>query len=251
MKKKLCLITFLIFFSSTLPSQALEITEVFPNPKGKDQGVEYIEIFNNTNQSISLKGYKIGNSKKYKLPETTMPPYSYFSTTSVPVKNSKNFIELISPTKKIVDTISYDNVIEDLSYSKSKNGWQWTTPTKNKKNIETKKIISENFQIISPNQIKIDQTTLTFSPPLTSALLNTIFSNSTEISATFTDSHELLEIKQESKKPIPSKTTSKDLSQLCYPIPFLLILLIHFKSAPSCSSRYKGSEQIEHESSHL
>lgn len=108
-------------------SQMLEITEVFPNPKGKDQDKEWLEIYNKGNQSVNLANWKI-NKKSIKNLVITPNGYIAINTT---LKNTDAQIQLKDFNGKIIDQISYKEAKENFSYSKLGDNWYWTNPTKN------------------------------------------------------------------------------------------------------------------------
>lgn len=108
-------------------SQMLEITEVFPNPKGKDQGNEWLEIYNKGNKSVNLENWKI-NKKSIK--NLVIAPNGYVSVNTT-LKNTDAQIQLKDFNGKIIDQISYKEAKENFSYSKLGENWYWTNPTKN------------------------------------------------------------------------------------------------------------------------
>ena len=55
--KKILLI--FIYIASVTQTQALQISEVMSNPTGDDSGREWIEVYNNTQESVDLTGLTI------------------------------------------------------------------------------------------------------------------------------------------------------------------------------------------------
>lgn len=131
-------------------SNSLEITEIFPNPKGKDQGKEWVEIYNAGDLEINLGNWQIGNKRIKKLHIEK----GEYAIINMPLKNSKNTIQLKDFNGQIIDEISYSETKEDLSYSKIGKNWYWTKETPGKKNNEIEifegKIISLSENINSP-----------------------------------------------------------------------------------------------------
>lgn len=111
-------------------SDYIEITEIFPNPKGKDQGNEWLEIYNKGNQSVNLKNWKI-NKKSIK--NLVIAPNGY-ATINTALKNTNAKIQLKDFNGKIIDQIGYKEAKENSSYSKLGENWYWTSPTKNAPN---------------------------------------------------------------------------------------------------------------------
>lgn len=131
-----------------------EINEILPNPSGKDNDKEWIELKNPTNQEINLKDWKIQTNiktQKYEvLPEMILPPQS---EASIPIKslpNTENTIKLLDPSEQVHQTVSYQKAPEDKSFSKSttidletnntEENWDWSEPTPNQQNNNYLKI---------------------------------------------------------------------------------------------------------------
>ena len=139
-------------------STQIKITEVFPNPKGKDTGKEWLELYNSGNQDINLGNWKISQTK---LNSDTTKPKNITLSDQLTIKaknylildnsqlkslsNQQNKIELTDYTGKIIDSITYEKTTENLSLSKisiknsenknsSKQALTWTKPTKNHPN---------------------------------------------------------------------------------------------------------------------
>lgn len=151
------------------------ITEVFPNPLGKDKNNEWIELYNSKNKNINLENWQIANNKTSKpLSQIIIPQKSFFilekENLKIPLKNTNDQIKLFNPQKKLIDQVKYDNVKEGLSFSKiiikgkNKNIWKWANPTKKTMNTILYEIKGEiyskpennTFYIIAENKkIKI------------------------------------------------------------------------------------------------
>ncbi len=130
-------------------SNHLSISEVFPNPKGKDIGKEWIELFNQENRDINLGNWSlnINNPIKNTKPKTIkfndktiIKAKSYLiidaSNYKFSILNSNCKIELKNFVGEIIDKIKYENSEENLSLSRIKISGQnktlttWTAPTK-------------------------------------------------------------------------------------------------------------------------
>ncbi|MFA6917540.1 MAG: lamin tail domain-containing protein [Candidatus Gracilibacteria bacterium] len=144
----------------------LLITEIMPNPKGADKGQEWVELYNTTEQRISLSNWKLNNGKVFSIPDgLSILPKGYFilqdSNLKITLKNSNSTIFLINPNDTSVQEISYQKTTEDQSYSminiktqsSTKHSWEWTTPTKGENN-QTIYLITG--KITTPPQIEKD-----------------------------------------------------------------------------------------------
>lgn len=134
-------------------SEHIEITEVFPNPKGKDQGKEWLELHNTGTTSVNLQNWKI-NKKSIK--DLIINPGQYL-TINVTLKNTDAQIELKDFNGKIIDHINYTESKEGFSYSKLEKKWYWTNSSKNSANPEI-----ETFEAKIISQIKISDKILKF-----------------------------------------------------------------------------------------
>ncbi len=154
-KKMLCTIIIVVvnlflLRHTAVANNFLQITELFPNPIGRDTGKEWIELFNNSNKTINLKGWKIkSSSKKTAVKDIDIKSKSYL-TIPIQLKNTSNSVEISDPTGKIISQVKYDEAQEGLSFSNTKTKWLWTKPTKgvaNQKIIELKGNITTTPQI--------------------------------------------------------------------------------------------------------
>lgn len=105
------------------------ITEIFPNPKGKDDGLEWIEIFNPHAQDIDLSKWQITtSSKKIPLPASLKAKEYYLlgKSNKITLKNTIETLQLIDPNKKIHQEVSYQKAPEDHSYNLIKDEWLWS-----------------------------------------------------------------------------------------------------------------------------
>ncbi|MBD3270001.1 hypothetical protein GF376_00580 [Candidatus Peregrinibacteria bacterium] len=141
-------------------SKNIFITEVFPNPKGKDQNKEWIEIFNHDTKAVNLNNWKISNSKSEQLLNITLEPNQnhLIKIKDLSLKNTSDKIELLDYNNQLIDSISYQNPKEALSYSKltidGKTEWKWYDPSPKIINpilssIEAEIIEKPNFENIN------------------------------------------------------------------------------------------------------
>lgn len=152
-------------FQNGTINNKIQISEIFPNPKGKDANNEWIELYNPTDEKTNLGNWRIiqhatksrseiqsGTAKTSKpktliLPDTlTIPPKSYFTLSNqnlkFTLKNQNNLIELKDFNNNTIDAVKYDKSMENLSFAKiaiikkdkTKIIQKWTKPSKNSKN---------------------------------------------------------------------------------------------------------------------
>jgi len=110
---------------------SINFNEIYPNPPGKDDGQEWIEVYNNGSENVSLKNWRISNkSKKGPLisddiiikPQTlSIIPARFLPTLG----NSQEVLKLLDPNEQVVDQVSYDTAPEAQSYSLINGEWQW------------------------------------------------------------------------------------------------------------------------------
>ena len=97
------------------PSRVL-ISRLLPNPKGSDKTGEWIEIQNQSDASVQLKGWKLKNTtgwaKSYKIPDLTLKPRQShrFSSaeTGINLRNKDgDGLQLFDDRKKLIDELKW------------------------------------------------------------------------------------------------------------------------------------------------
>ncbi len=138
----------------------IEINEILPNPSGKDEGEEWLEIINHSDTNIDLKNWRIGNkSKKGSFLEETIIKAGGIYTISgkyLPtLGNTDDTISIYNSSGQIVDTISYSDAPENKSYSRFSSGWGWSEPSRNlpnkPSNLSNKKVSASSVLGVSTN----------------------------------------------------------------------------------------------------
>lgn len=124
----------------------LQITEILPNPEGKDGTAEFIELTNFSDATIDLMNYTLDDSengsKSYKIQTQITPSQSitfYKSETKISLNNTNDEARLFSPNGELIDKIAYTKTTEGKSLSKikilsekgEKSATLWTTPSPN------------------------------------------------------------------------------------------------------------------------
>lgn len=130
---------------------SLLLNEIFPNPAGRDDGQEWVEIYNPNDFPVNTKNYILDDytdegSSPMKLKEVEVMPKSYYLIydPSVNLNNSNEEIQLLDPNGNLLDKIFFAKSFEGQSFARMKNQWLWTTfPTPNFEN----EIISEELEI--------------------------------------------------------------------------------------------------------
>jgi hypothetical protein len=123
------------------PKSKVTIVNILPNPKGKDSGLEYITLKNETKKKLNLKDWIIATDTKnlynHKIngnlvlkPGQTIQVTRKISAFSL--NNKKAKIELRYPDGKTASKVSYDKkteaVAEDEIYTKESGQWAWVAP---------------------------------------------------------------------------------------------------------------------------
>ncbi|HRH33093.1 MAG TPA: lamin tail domain-containing protein [bacterium] len=120
----------------------ININEIFPNPTGKDDGQEWVEIINSGNKNLDLKNWHLGNKTKkgIALESIVIKPQALYTISGrfLPtLGNSEDTISLFNPLGTKIDTIIYGKAPENKSYSYVNGEWQWSEPSRNKPNISS------------------------------------------------------------------------------------------------------------------
>ncbi|MBM4177300.1 lamin tail domain-containing protein [Candidatus Gribaldobacteria bacterium] len=176
--KKICLV--LAFFwlgYCGAEKPAVIITEILPNPIGKDSEGEFIELFNQSESAIDLKGWTLVDeqSKTFLFKDNfLLPPQSFafltIQQTKINLNNDKDVIVLFNEKQERVDSVAYEKSQEGLSYSKNKDKWQWADPTPGKANLFP--LAPTNQTNNQPAKQKENQTTSQPAPSLQKVALN-------------------------------------------------------------------------------
>lgn len=130
----------------------IEITELLPNPKGVDKNVEWIELYNPTENDTDLTNWQFKiNEKTETIEDIIIKANSY---TKIDIKsalpNTNAEIILQDYSEKDISKVEYEKATEDQSLAKINNEWQWTkSPTPGEQNPLIKEI---NGTITSVNQ---------------------------------------------------------------------------------------------------
>ncbi len=120
--------------------QNVRINEFLPDPEGRDDEGEWIEVFNNSGQAVNLNGWQLDDetgkgSNSYKIPETVIKPLGYvvfpYKQTKITLNNDMGEINLIVPNGQLRQKVAYVKAPTGESYNYFNDGWRWckiTTP---------------------------------------------------------------------------------------------------------------------------
>lgn len=112
------------------------ITEVLPSPLGPDAEEEWIELYNENAQDTDISLWQItdtvGASKTYTFPEKTIIKGKgflilYRPKSKITLNNQGDTLNLIQPDGNIIDTVAFEKATRDWSYSRTVNGWKWSS----------------------------------------------------------------------------------------------------------------------------
>ncbi len=116
-------------------SNDIVISEIMPNPYGIDSEGEFIELYNQGEKDVDLRGWRIGDntSKRYELKgeDTLIKAREYYvvhrSSSAIAFNNSSDSAKLYQPLRdEAFIEIEYQDVIEGWSYVNDQNNWFWT-----------------------------------------------------------------------------------------------------------------------------
>ncbi|MFV0535732.1 MAG: lamin tail domain-containing protein, partial [Cumulibacter sp.] len=129
-----------------LESSKIEITELMPNPSGKDIGKEFIELHNPNSKSINLQGYVLqAKNTQYVLPDQEIKSGDYWliddlmSGITLPNSNGVELILLAASGAEVSRSATYQDAPDDQSWALVDSSWQWSSqPTPDKANLASK-----------------------------------------------------------------------------------------------------------------
>ncbi len=141
---------------NNVSKDSIIISELLPNPASpiSDATGEFIELFNTTDQTISLQGYKLltgsnlNHSYVFKAQQINPSEYKalYSNDTHATLANSGGKVQLQSPDGTVInETLAYPSSPDGQSWAWDGATWIWTaTPTPNAQNaIFSPLVVSE------------------------------------------------------------------------------------------------------------
>lgn len=127
---------------SNLVSGKIIISEILPDPVGKDSDLEWIELQNISDSPIDLSGWILDKKTQYQIPEATILGPGQFlvlkrTETKISLSNDGDSLDLYFPDGTLADSVAYPKAPQGQSYAKLPDGiWQWTlNPTPGAPNV--------------------------------------------------------------------------------------------------------------------
>lgn len=142
------------------------INEFLPNPSGKDEEEEWVEIYNNSDATADISDWQLDDaasgSKPFVFPKNTLiAPKSYIvlsrQITGIALNNDKDSVRLLLPEGVVFQEINYENPPQGKSSAKTEEGFVWSESTPGTPNISAV-VIAENEKIIYQNPVKSEIT---------------------------------------------------------------------------------------------
>ncbi len=113
---------------------------------------DWIELYNNTNKTINLKGFYLSNDwenlKKWRFPSVKLKSHSYLIIwadgkdvklkalhTNFKLSKKSSFVILSDKDANVIDSIAYPKQSYDISYGRGENGYFFMYPSPKKKNL--------------------------------------------------------------------------------------------------------------------
>jgi competence ComEA-like helix-hairpin-helix protein len=122
--------------SPAIYQSGVYINEILPNPEGRDEVNEWIEIYNSNDFDINLSCWKLrdteGSVKTYTFPADTKILANGFLVfkrpdTKIVLNNDKDGLELMNPSGKIVDFLEYKESQLGQSFNRTDSDWKWSS----------------------------------------------------------------------------------------------------------------------------
>lgn len=121
-------------------ADGLILSEIFPDPAGRDnqaENFEWVEIYNDSDREVDLRGWCLDDvrgkgSKEFCFPQSTLiAPRSYRvlanSESGLALNNAEEEMNLLWPDKRVVDSVAYAKAKEGCSYGLDREGdWEWS-----------------------------------------------------------------------------------------------------------------------------
>lgn len=136
--------------------KSLVISEFIPNPQGRDEENEWIELYNDSDQTVEISGWQLKSESK----SFTFPDQSFISpkqflvlpvlVTRITLGNKDGILELYYPNGVIAQKIEYLDTKEGWSIAKFKDEYLWTNnPTPGFQNKESSELPADKTSTTS------------------------------------------------------------------------------------------------------
>jgi hypothetical protein len=128
------------------------INEFLPNPYGKDNSLnEWIELYNDSNKSLNLNGFKIFSQNKYFLIKNKyISPKSFLvlsrKETGLVLNNNNGELKFFDPNGKLIQDVKFfGSAPENQSFSRFNDKFFFTIPTPGKENILINQVLISDY----------------------------------------------------------------------------------------------------------
>ncbi len=118
--------------TTTVDYSGLKLNEFLPDPVGDDASGEWIELYNDSDQAISLAGVTIQDSSTshFTLSNEIIEAHQYLlinrTQSGIALNNSDDAVILRDPAGNQIDTTSYSGSSEGWSWALIDGGWRWS-----------------------------------------------------------------------------------------------------------------------------
>jgi hypothetical protein len=143
-----------------IQSAQITINEFMPNPSGKDEEAEWVEIYNDSEGIADISGWQLDDGEKgsssFIFPQNTLiAPKSYLvfsrQITGIALNNDKDTIRLLLPENVIFQEVNYEKPPQGKSSARTNEGFVWSMPTPGTINLsivttaESKKVVYQGI----------------------------------------------------------------------------------------------------------
>ena len=117
-----------------------------PNPEGKDEEEEWVEIYNGADSISDISNWQLDDmasgSKAFVFPKNTfIAPKSYLvfsrQTTKIALNNNIDSVRLLMPDGTVFQEINYEKPPQGKSSARTEEGFVWSEPTPGMANISS------------------------------------------------------------------------------------------------------------------
>lgn len=151
-----------------IQSQEITISEFIPNPEGKDEENEWIEIYNDSDSIVDISGWQLddedGGSKPFVFPKNTLiAPKNYLvfprQITKIALNNDKDKVRLLLSEGVVFQEVDYEKPKQGMSSAQTPEGFVWGLPTPGMPNLVGMAITEEiNGQVTYQQPIESETT---------------------------------------------------------------------------------------------
>ncbi len=145
------------------------INEFLPDPEGKDEDGEFVELQNRGPEEIDLADWQLDDledagSRPYNLPEESkiLPDaylVIYYQDSKIALNNDGDWVRLINPAGQTIDEIQYEKAPQGQSYSRQNIlTWNWTREISRGQDNPAIQVLSTTSQAPSATQSSLPQT---------------------------------------------------------------------------------------------